>query len=419
MAESESRPFDLVVWGATGYTGSLAARWLQERYGGSDLRWAVAGRNRAKLDALIDDLSGKAPHHPRPRALLADAHDPAGLRELVRKTRVILSTVGPFSLYGTPLVEACVASGTDYCDITGEVLWVRELIDRYQLEAQASGARIVNCCGFDSIPSDLGTYVVVQALKDEYGLRSRRVFHMIEHIRGQMSGGTYASMLHAMETAASDKSIRTRMADPYLLVHGEERGSDRDQRGIRFLPAFESWTIPFIMAITNVRVVHRSNSLMDEPYGSPFSYMESMGTGRGAPGFLRALSMMGALASFAGMASTKVGRRILRPLLPEPGTGPSEAARRKSSFQSILLAESEASGGGEVKRMFGRVCMKMEPGYEGTARMLVESGMCLAGNFAGVRREGGFWTPASAFGRALVDRLREVDIHFTTMKSRP
>jgi short subunit dehydrogenase-like uncharacterized protein len=397
---ANGKEFDVIVWGATGFTGRLVAENLLRRYGaGDDLKWAMAGRSEEKLRRVRSEIGEGAERVP---LITADSHDEASLAAMVARTAVVCSTVGPFAKHGSGLVAACAASGIDYCDITGEVQWVRRMIDAHAEAAAASGSRIVHCCGFDSIPSDLGTLYANRRMEELHGGTCERVSLRVRRMKGAFSGGTVASLLNALEEARSDRDARRTMGNPYgLNPVGETRGPDGpDQKSVRWDPDVDSWTAPFVMAAINTRVVRRSNAVMDYRYGRDFRYDEAVMTGGGVAGSSRAASMTGGLAAFITAASIGPARALLNRLfLPQPGEGPDAEAREKGFFDIVLVGKR---GADTIK---ARVRADRDPGYGATSRMLGESAVCLARDDLPTR--GGSWTPASAMGEALIRRLED------------
>jgi short subunit dehydrogenase-like uncharacterized protein len=397
------RELDVVLLGASGFTGRLVAAYLLSQYGvDGELRWAMAGRNRAKLESVRSDLQGDAPEHEIP-LLLADTNDADALAELAQKTRVICTTVGPYALYGSKVVEACARHGTHYCDLTGEVHWMRDMIDRFQAAAATSGARIVHTCGFDSIPSDLGVLFLQQAMLDRHGVAAQHIKYRVANVRGGMSGGTIASMINMLEQADKDPALGKLIADPYALNPKDTpRGKDGpDQTHAEFDTDFERWTLPFAMAAINTRVVRRSNALLNFRYGEDFAYDEAIL----APARQGALvSKLAAAAMSAGTASLTVApiRALATRLLPSPGEGPS-LKQRENGFYDILLHAKHPLNAEQDMR--ARVTGDRDPGYGSTAKMLGESAVCLARDEHSVA--GGFWTPASAMGAQLIQRLQD------------
>ena len=332
--KDNSREFDVIVLGATGFTGALVAEYLCERYGvGGDLRWAAAGRSEAKLEALRESLGTTASALP---LIAADTLDAPSMRELARRSRVVLTTVGPYARFGSEVVAACAANGTHYCDLAGEVQWIRRMIDAHDETAKASGARIVHCCGFDSIPMDIGAWFLQREAQARYGAYCESIVLLVRAMKGGASGGTMASMMNLMREARADREVARVLARPYSLnPAGERNGPDRgEQRGIRFDADTQSWTAPFIMASVNTRVVRRSHALLGYPWGKDFHYHEAIRTGRGMGGWMRAASITAGLAGLVGAASFGGSRRLLeRFVLPKPGTGPDRQARENGFFR--------------------------------------------------------------------------------------
>ncbi|NND66777.1 MAG: saccharopine dehydrogenase [Halioglobus sp.] len=391
------REFDVVVWGATGFTGALVVEYLAATYGVSgDLNWAVAGRNETKLDAVCSEyLGADAGKLPK---ILADSGDPASLAAMAARTTVVCTTVGPYALYGTPLVEACVDAGTHYCDLTGEVQWMADVIPQYQERASASGARILHTCGFDSVPFDMGVWFVQEQMQARHGVYADEVKGRVSGSRGGASGGTIASMMVMMEEARKDPSLMQRMADPYVLCPPDARnGPDGpDQRGPVYDEDFEQWTSPFVMAAINTRVVRRSNALLGHPWGDNFRYSESvLNTSRGQA------RMLG-LATGAGMLTLALGplRAVAKRFLPKPGEGPSKETRENGYYEVFFLGIDHTDRSHDTKV---KVRGELDPGYGSTSRMLAESAVCLAQDPLTVG--GGFWTPASALGEYYLPRL--------------
>lgn len=396
----DARQFDIVVWGATGFTGRLVAEYLLGAYGvGGDLKWAMAGRNLQKLEEIRSGLGPEAGEIP---LVTADSHDRKSLDSMVASTSVVCSTVGPFAKHGTELVTACAEAGTHYCDITGEVQWVRRMIDSCEETARKSGARLVHCCGFDSIPSDLGTLFTHHQMERLHDGPCEEVKLRVRRMKGAFSGGTVASLLNALDEARADRDARRTMGNPYgLNPKGEESGPDGpDQKDVRWDADADSWTAPFVMAAINTRVVRRSNALMDYAYGRDARYEEAVMTGRGAAGWARAASMTAGLGAFLVAASVGPAKALMNKLfLPQPGEGPSPEAREAGYFDIRLIGKK----GPHVVRT--RVTADRDPGYGATCKMLGESAVCLAKDSLDV--PGGSWTPASCMGEKLITRLEE------------
>ena len=396
-----SADLDLVLWGATGFTGRLVARALA--HGDHGARWALAGRDRAKLEALRAELG---PAHAALPLVLADAGDPASLEALASRARVVCSTVGPYARHGSALVAACARAGTDYCDLTGEVQWMRRMIDAHHAEAERTGARIVHACGFDSVPSVLGTLVLQEHMRREHGSHLRAVRFYLARMRGGVSGGTVGSMLQALDEAAADPAVRRILGNPYALdPDPARRGPDRgDQVTVRYSEELQSWTGPFVMASVNTRVVRRTHALLGRPWGEDFRYSEVQAFGPGPRGLARATAMTAGLGAFVGAVSVRPLRKLVERRLPAPGEGPSERARERGFFEVELRGEGTSARTGREVRLAGSVKGQGDPGYAATAVMLSQSALCLAQDALPAR--GGVHTVGSALGLALVERLR-------------
>lgn len=391
-----TREFDIVVWGATGFTGRLVAEYLLKRYGPvGELRWALGGRNSAKLEAVRSELGAEAIP-----LVVGDGDDEAFLSELAERTHVVCTTVGPYAKYGTKLVAACAGRGTHYCDLTGEVQWMSRVIEAHQKDAEASGARIVHTCGFDSIPSDLGVFFLQREMRARHGSVCGQVKYRSVAFEGGFSGGSVATMLNMLEEAGRDPSVRRILADPYALdPSGEPPGPDGPDRTTPFYdPDFGQWTGPFVMAGVNTRVVRRSNALLGYPYGRDFRYDEATLMGSGPAGWLKAAGLCAGLGTTMLAGAVGPLRRALTRFLPAPGEGPSEEAREKGYFEIALF------GSDGTHSLRARVTGDRDPGYGSTAKMLGESAVCLAKN--SLSAGGGFWTPASVMGEPLLTRLQ-------------
>lgn len=399
-----SRRYDIVLFGATGFTGRLVAEYLAEHYGDSDVRVALAGRSIAKLEDTRRGLPAAGRDWP---LLVADSHDRTSLDAIAENTSVVCTTVGPYAKYGAELVAACVAHGTDYCDLTGETQFIRRMIDAHHEEAKKTGARIVHCCGFDSIPSDLGTLMMQEASKERFGAPLQKLTYFAGETKGGFSGGTVASMLNLFEEIARDKRVLKILGNPYALnPEGERKGPDgSDQKGVRFDRDLGQWTAPFVMAAVNTRVVRRSNAILGYPWGEDFRYAEVMSTGKGPRGLARATAITSFLGGFMGAAAIDPIRKLLAArVLPKPGEGPSKEDRDKGFFVTRFVGKT-ADG----RALRGRVEGTSDPGYGETAKMLAESALCLA---LGGPSEGGVRTPASTMGMLLVERLRKAGMTF-------
>lgn len=394
MSETQ-REFELVLWGASGFTGRLVAEFLFANYANS-LKWAIGGRSREKLESIAESIAGNKNALP---IIVADSADESAMTAMVARTKVVCSTVGPYALYGTPLVKACAESGTHYCDLTGEVQWMHRVINEYQSVAEQSGARIVHTCGFDCIPSDMGVYFLQQQMQRSHKVAASHIKFRAKSFSGGFSGGTVYSMINMMEEMDKDPSIRTLMDDPYLLNPPDSpRGSDvNDQTGAVYDADFNSWTSPFPMAAVNTRVVRRSNALMDFAYGQDFRYDEAS---------LSDSSVKAHMAAFAGQAM--MGSMALSPLrkmagglLPSPGEGPSQQQRENGFYEIWFHGRHPSDRSCDLRAV---VKGDMDPGYGSTSKMLAECAVCLARDE--LSSKGGFLTPASAMGDCLLDRLQ-------------
>lgn len=397
MNTPTDRTHDVVVFGATGFTGRLVAQHLASR--GEDAGdWAIAGRSPAKLDEVARDLDLDVPQ------LVVDATDPDAVAALAAATKVVCTTVGPYAKYGEPIVAACAEHGTDYVDLTGEPQWIRQMIDRHHDTAGVSGARLVHCCGFDSIPSDLGTLVAQQAMHERHGTHATRVKLRVRGMRGGASGGTLASMVTVMEEAAADPEVAAVLEDPYsLLPDGERIGPHVPAHtSAEYDGDFRSWIAPFVMELVNAKVVRRSNALLGYPWGREFRYDEAVLTGDGLGGRAKATTLAaGTGGTSMALGSSATVRQLAERFLPDSGTGPDPAAREAGFFDMRILAEHPDD---RDKDVLVRVTGDRDPGYGSTSRMLGEAALTLASGEATVG--GGSWTPASALGNALVDRLQ-------------
>ncbi|WP_348672893.1 saccharopine dehydrogenase NADP-binding domain-containing protein [uncultured Abyssibacter sp.] len=398
-----SAQFDVVVFGATSFVGQILSRYLFERHGasGGELTWAMAGRSRSKLERVRGELGPGAADIP---LILANADDETALTTLCSQTRVVISTVGPYALYGSELVRICAESGTDYCDLTGEVQWIRRMIDAHEDAAKQSGARIVHCCGFDSVPSDLGLHFFQQQARERFGTSISRVKMRVKAARGGFSGGTVASLLNVVQEAKRDPALRKQLANPHLLCPPELQKGPR-QPNVSFAeydPDARSWLAPFVMAAINTRVVHRSNAIAGFPYGDDFVYDEAMMTGISSKGRLAAISVALGMAGFMTASVIPPTRWLLqRFVVPKPGEGPTPAEQEAGFFDVRFFGH----GPGTDELLVTKVTGDRDPGYGSTGKMLGEAGACLA---LDVPKDapGGFWTPATLLGDAFMQRLQ-------------
>jgi short subunit dehydrogenase-like uncharacterized protein len=397
---ADPRDNDLVLYGATGFVGKLTARYLA-LHAPASARIALAGRSLDRLRAVRDELGARAAGWA---LVVADSSDPSALAALAESTAVVATTVGPYARYGLGLAEACATSGTHYADLAGEVLFVRDCIDRFHDRAVASGARIVNSCGYDSIPSDLGVLLLHErAAQDGAGALTDTVLKAA--LKGGFSGGTIDSMRAQMEAIAADRSRAAIVADPYALSPdrgGEaDLGPQPDAFPPRRDPVLGEWTAPFVMASYNSRIVRRSNALTGWSYGRNLRYREVMAFGSKPLGAVAATAVTAGLAGVvAGMSSRRV-RGALDRVLPKPGTGPSQKTMDTGRFRSDITALTEQGG-----RYHAVVAADGDPGYKATAVMLGESALALALDGDRLPDRAGVLTPATGIGAPLVERLR-------------
>lgn len=394
----ENRKYDIIVWGATGFTGQLVAENLLTHYGvDGSVRWAIAGRNEEKLNQVLAQLGD-----PAVDTLVADSNDRASLEYMASRTKVVLTTVGPYALYGEKLVEACINTDTDYCDLTGEVPFMRSMLDKYADAAKNSQARIVHCCGFDSIPSDLGVWFLQQAARQQFGHPLKRIKMRVKAAKGGLSGGTYASMLNIGEQAANDPAIAKILKNPFAICpEGQRKGVRQPYvAGPKYDADFNVWLAPFIMAIINTRIVNRTNALLDYQYDNEFVYDEAMMMGRGVKGRLQAtLTAVGMGAFLVGVRFAPTKALLQKFVIPEAGEGP-DKQERETGFFKLLFRGTTSDG----QTLSAQVSGDRDPGYGSTCRMISETAILLSELDKGAK-PGGFWTPAALFEQALIDRL--------------
>jgi short subunit dehydrogenase-like uncharacterized protein len=371
--------FDVIVYGATGYTGRLVAEYIAVAYP-QGVRWAMAGRSLTKLEAVRAEM-GISADVP---LITANADDPASLRAMCERTTVVITTVGPYQLYGSDLVAACAATGTAYVDLCGEPAWMRRMIDAHHEQAKASGARIVFSCGFDSIPFDLGVLTLQEAAMARFGRPVPRVKGRVRTMKGGFSGGTAASLKATMAAAAKDPSLIALLASPFALTPGHKGASQPTGLIPEYDRTIDAWVAPFVMAPINTKNVHRTNFLLGQRYGDDFVYDEMMVAGLGEMG-KAAAEALAKLNPFAGDKG------------PKPGEGPTKEERENGSYD-VLFAGLMPDG----TRIDAVVTGDRDPGYGSTSRMLAESALCLVQDVEG---EGGIWTPGALMGPELRERL--------------
>ena len=375
------REFDVVIFGASGYTGKLVAEYMHDQYGNDhSIKYAIAGRNIEKLLEVKKDLR----LNEDISILEVDSSNLDSLDKMTRSARCILTTVGPYQLYGSKLVESCARNGTDYVDLTGEPGWMYEMINAHKETAQKSGARIVFSCGFDSIPFDLGVYFVQNAAKEKFGKPAPHVRGRVKAMNGEFSGGTIASLGATMSTLKEKPELIKVLANPFSLTEGFEGPSQLDDSKPLLDEKMNMWLSPFVMAPINTKNIHRSNALLDHAYGEDFCYDEMMIAGEGDEGE----QMAKAMSSGNPMGGDN---------LPQPGEGPSKESREKGNYDILFFADLEE------KSIEARVTGDMDPGYGSTSKMIAESALCLVQDCPDLA--GGIYTPTPSMGEKLIDRL--------------
>jgi short subunit dehydrogenase-like uncharacterized protein len=398
---AEARELDIALFGATGFVGRLVAQYLAAN-APEGLRVGLAGRSADRLAAVRTGLGAAGSDWP---VLVADATDPADAERLAQAARVVVTTVGPYRELGLPLAGACAAARTDYADLTGEMLFVRESIKRHNAAAVATGARIVHSCGFDSIPSDLGVLALHEAVRSDASGDLEDTALVLTAMRGGVSGGTLASLLGQLDEMRASPAVRAAVRDPYALSPDRaaepDLGDERDLMWAHNDPGLGMWIAPFLMAGFNTRVVRRSNALQKWAYGRDFRYREVTGCGSGLTAPAQAAAVAAGTGALAACLAVRPVRALLHPVLPDPGQGPSEKTRRSGYFR-IQIHGRTSSGA----RYVSRVEAQGDPGYAATAVMLGETGLCLALDRASLPDMAGVLTPATAAGLPLIERLR-------------
>ncbi len=379
------KKFDIVVYGATGFTGQLVAEYLAAHYkNDKSLKWAMAGRNLDKLKSVRDAIGAPADTP----LVVADASDPASLQAMVHDTKSVITTVGPYQNYGNELLAACIAAGTDYFDLCGEPVWMHQMIAKHEAAAQKSGARIMFSCGYDSVPFELGTFYVQKEAKRVFGAPAARVKGRVRAMRGTLSGGTAASAKATFDAVARDLSLVQILNNHFALTPGFEGPKQPKGNKPLYEEDLQSWTAPFAMATINTRNVHRSNMLMGFPYGKDFIYDEMVLTGPGEKGEANAKKVM-------ALNSGKTG-----PNAPKPGEGPSKEERENGLYDLLYVAVAP-----DGRRVHASVKGDRDPGYGSTSKMIGECAICLLRDTPEVKA--GIWTPGAAMGDRLIKRLTD------------
>ena len=393
------RKYGIIVYGATGFTGRLVAEYLNTTYGQDpEVSWAMAGRSSAKLEAVREEMgiSGNVD------LVTADASDPASLKAMAESAHVIITTVGPYQLYGEPLLAACAEAGTDYVDLCGEPAWMAQMIGKYQKQAEASGARIVFSCGFDSVPFDMGVRYLQTQARRVHGHELLRVKGRVRKMKGTFSGGTAASMTATLAAVSKDKSLLKLLTNPFSLCPGFSGPKQPHSTKAEYDAAAQSWTAPFIMAPINTKNVHRSNWLLRHPYGETFVYDERMMTGDGPKGEKRAKAAARQESLQTIMLAMAPTRWLLKTfMMPKPGEGPDKEARETGFYDVLFIGEGE---NGEILK--ASVKGDKDPGYGSTSKMISECALCLLLDIDRHTTPGGIWTPAAALDLPLIDRLQ-------------
>jgi len=398
----QNRDYDVVLYGASGFTGKQTVEYFARHLKPDELRWAIAGRNRQKLEAVKAEIGNSVKDI---EVLVADSNDQSAVDAMVSRTRVMLTTVGPYALYGTSIVDACVRLKTHYVDITGETPWVKDLIIRYHDQAAADGTRIIPFCGFDSVPSDLGAYLVARHIQNQLGSQCREVKAYFQ-ISGGLNGGTMATVFNMIEAGQAERAKDVFLLNPDAEHSSEEIARNQDPQFPQYDPDVAAWAGPFFMSQINTRVVRRSSALYEQwqaTYGPDFRYQEHMKFG-GLLGGVQAAGMTAGTVMFNLALQTPL-RQFMKPLLPQPGDGPSEKTMNEGWFLCDLVGV--ASDGRKVK---GLIRDQGDPGNRATVKFLCESALSLALNFdelPGAPQRGGILTPATALGDVLAERLRK------------
>ena len=399
------RPYALILYGATSFVGQITARYLARFLSGQehqDIKWAIAGRSVGKLEKLEAQLIKE--HNIKIDMVLADSDDAASLDKMTAQTKVIISTVGPYLKYGEPLIKSCVEHGTDYVDLTGEAIFIKDMLDKYQDKAQQSGARIVNSCGFDSIPSDLGVYFTQQQSEAMFNAPCDTIHMRVKSAKGGLSGGTLASMAAIFAEAGQNKARRQQLTNPYLL-NTDNNAPSVHQDSIN-KPQYDAehgrWLAPFIMASINTRIVHRSNQLLSYEYGREFKYDEAMWMQDGVKGQLISYGLSAGIMGFVTAMTFKRSREFLtNHVLTKSGDGPSQSEQDNGYFDVRFFGKTANND-----TITTKVTGNKDPGYGSTSQMLAQSALCLAQDIPKDDIEGGFWTPASAMGEKLIQLLK-------------
>ena len=411
---TDKRAYTVVLYGATSFVGQITAHYLAQflteqkpnEDASHSVTWAIAGRDEDKLKKLQDEIVSKQGNKADKVAIIiANSNDEASLDAMTKQTQVLISTVGPYLKYGEPLIKSCAQNGTDYVDLTGEAIFIKDMLDKYQDTAKQSGARIVNSCGFDSIPSDLGVYFTQQQAQDKFNQACETIHMRVKAAKGGVSGGTIASMGTIFEEVGEDKARRKQVANPYLLNDDTDAPTTRQKNISK--PEYDDdhkrWLAPFVMAVINTRIVHRTNQLLSYEYGREFKYDEAMWMQDGVKGKLMSYGLSAGLLGFASAMMFKPSRELLsKHVLPKSGSGPSKSEQENGFFDIRFFGTTA-----KQDTISTKVTGDRDPGYGSTSRMLAQSALCLAQDVSQDAVAGGFWTPATAMGDKLIQRLEE------------
>ena len=411
---TDKRAYTIVLYGATSFVGQITAHYLAQflteqkpnEDASHSVTWAIAGRDEDKLKKLQDEIVSKQGNKADKVAIIiANSNDEASLDAMTKQTQVLISTVGPYLKYGEPLIKSCAQNGTDYVDLTGEAIFIKDMLDKYQDTAKQSGARIVNSCGFDSIPSDLGVYFTQQQAQDKFNQACETIHMRVKAAKGGVSGGTIASMGTIFEEVGEDKARRKQVANPYLLNDDTDAPTTRQKNISK--PEYDDdhkrWLAPFVMAVINTRIVHRTNQLLSYEYGREFKYDEAMWMQDGVKGKLMSYGLSAGLLGFASAMMFKPSRELLsKHVLPKSGSGPSKSEQENGFFDIRFFGTTT-----KQDTISTKVTGDRDPGYGSTSRMLAQSALCLAQDVSQDAVAGGFWTPATAMGDKLIQRLEE------------
>lgn len=393
--------FDLIVWGATSFVGKLIAKHLATQ--GKNINWAIGGRDKTKLEKLKHELTRLNPNAADLQVFIGNSHDTNFLNNMVKTTHIVISTVGPYLKYGEDLVRACVENGTDYCDLTGEAPFIRKMQDLYADKARASGSRVIHCCGFDSIPSDLGVYYLNEQAKQKFNEPIVSADCVVSKIKGGASGGTIASIINMIDETKKNNEIKKILMNPYSLCKPENRSStdlvkQESLNHYKYNTTLKKWVAPFLMASINSKIVHASNNLLNYAYGKNFKYTEYVL----AKNYRRALTSYFTLNTAMTLLSITPIRKILEKyVLPKPGEGLSEQAQKEGYFEFIIYGKTKNNNNLAIK-----VTGDRDPGYGSTSKMIVAAAECLLNKPNKNELQGGFWTPASALANNLVAKLQ-------------